>query len=311
VPRTTLSYGLKSECESLAAAVRAEIGLSTSEPLNPRALAAHLGIPVHPLSSLGGNDAAAAAIDYVRTGDPSVMSAMTIFPDWPRRHRIIIFNDANTPQRQNSDLAHELSHGLRLHEPRHAIVSGCRDYAKVEEDEAAWLSGCLLVPRNAALAAAMSSVPIERAAAEYGVSNQMMSWRINATGARAQAASCRAQRALARERRPAGPNVTRTHRAATCVFSGSAAPPAGNGLEVTVVPPAQAGAVDQFDAVLPRPGHSLSHPCPRGRLPQLGQHPRLGDQHRRHLACVVTAGWGEWRDCPRPPPGQMGRAAAC
>jgi hypothetical protein len=191
VPRTRFEHGFKSECEALAAAVRAELGLGTDEPLDPRALAAHLDIPVHPVSSLAGNSATAAAIDYVRTSDPSVMSAMTVFPDWPLRHRVIIFNDANTPQRQNSDLAHELSHGLRLHEPRHAIVQGCRDYSKLEEDEAAWLSGCLLVPRDAALAVAMSSMPIERAAAEYGVSNGMMSWRVNVTGARAQATLCR------------------------------------------------------------------------------------------------------------------------
>jgi hypothetical protein len=192
VPGTGFRRGFKSECESLAATVRAEIGLGTEEPLDPRALAAHLGIHVHPVSSLAGNGATAAAIDYVRTIDPSVMSAMTIFPDWPRPHRVIIFNDANTPQRQNSDLAHELSHGLRLHEPRHAIVAGCRDYSKIEEDEAAWLSGCLLVPRDAALAVAMSGTPIERAAAEYGVSNRMMSWRVNATGAKAQA-TCHAK----------------------------------------------------------------------------------------------------------------------
>ena len=51
-------------------------------------------------SSIAGNSATAAAIDYVRTVDPSVMSAMTIFPDWPLRHRVIIVNDANTAQRR-------------------------------------------------------------------------------------------------------------------------------------------------------------------------------------------------------------------
>jgi len=191
VARTGFKHGFKSGCESLAAAVRAEIGLGTSEPLDPRALAAHLDIPVHPVSSISGNSSAAAAIDYVRTVDPSVLSAMTIFPGWPRRHRVIIFNDANPPQRQNSDVAHELSHGLCLHEPRHAIVQGCRDYSKTEEDEAAWLSGCLLVPRAAAFAVAMSGTPIERAAEEYGVSTRMMSWRVNATGAKAQATRIR------------------------------------------------------------------------------------------------------------------------
>jgi hypothetical protein len=79
---------------------------------------------------------------------------------------------------------------LHLHEPRHAIVQGCRDYSKLEEDEAAWLGGCLLVPRDAAVAVAvaMSSTPIERAATDYGVSDRIMSWRVNVTGAKAQAA---------------------------------------------------------------------------------------------------------------------------
>jgi Zn-dependent peptidase ImmA (M78 family) len=43
-------------------------------------------------------------------------------------------------------VAHELAHGLLLHEPRHAIVDGCRDYRQ-EEVEANWLAGCLLIPR--------------------------------------------------------------------------------------------------------------------------------------------------------------------
>jgi hypothetical protein len=187
MPGTGFRPGFKSGCESLAVTVRAEIGLGPCGPLDPRALAAYLGIPVHPVSSLTGSGATAAAIDYVRTTDRSVLSAMTIFPDWPRRHRVIIFNDANTPQRQNSDLAHELSHGLCLHEPRPAIAGGCRDYSKLEEDEAAWLGGCLLVPRDAAVAVAMSGTPIGHAAAQYGVSDRMMSWRVNVTGAKAQA----------------------------------------------------------------------------------------------------------------------------
>lgn len=190
--KTGFKHGFKSECESVAVAVRAEIGLGIDEPLDPRALAEHLDIPVHPVSSISGDSATVDAIDYVRTVDAAVLSAMTIFPDWPRRHRVIIFNDANAPERQNSDVAHELSHGLCLHEPRHAIVQGCRDYSKLEEDEAAWLSGCLLVPRTAAFAVALSGMPIELAAAEYGVSTRMMSWRVNATGAMAQATRIRA-----------------------------------------------------------------------------------------------------------------------
>ncbi len=188
-----MKRGFKSECESLAAAVRSEIGLDTRAPLDSRVLAEHLGIPLHPVSSLRG-DCVAAAIRHVMVVNQSALSAMTIFPQWPRRHRVIIFNDGNSDARQNSDVAHELSHGILLHEPRTAIVNGCRDYARGEEDEAAWLSGCLLVPRDAAVVVAMSGTPLHVAAEEYGVSTQMMTFRVNSTGARRQAEASRARR---------------------------------------------------------------------------------------------------------------------
>jgi IrrE N-terminal-like domain len=184
--------GFKSECESIAAAVRAEMGLAAHAPLDSRDLADHLGIPIHPLSSLSG-DGVDAAIRHAHS-NTAVLSAMTIFPDWPRRRRVVIFNDASSDARQNSDVAHELAHGLLLHEPRHAIVNGCRDYSKADEDEAAWLSGCLLVPRESALRVALAGLPMDLAAAEYGVSAQMMTFRVNSTGARRQAEARRARR---------------------------------------------------------------------------------------------------------------------
>lgn len=187
-----MKRGFKSECESLAAAVRSEIGLDTRARLDSRVVADHLGIPLHPVSSLRG-DGVPAAVRHVMVENPAVLSAMTIFPEWPRRHRVVIFNDGNSEARQNSDLAHELSHGLLLHEPRMAVVNGCRDYAKTEEDEAAWLSGCLLVPRDAAVKVAKAGLDLHFAAADYGVSIDMMRYRVNSTGAKRQAEASRAR----------------------------------------------------------------------------------------------------------------------
>ena len=83
---------------------------------------------------------------------------------------------------------------MLIHEPRSAIASGARDYDKVDEDEAAWLSGCLLVPREAALVVAMAGTPMGIAAVEYGVSTQMMTYRVNSTGAGKQAEASRRRR---------------------------------------------------------------------------------------------------------------------
>jgi Zn-dependent peptidase ImmA (M78 family) len=184
--------GFKSECESIAAGVRAEMGLDLRAPLDARDLAVHLGIPVHPVSAIRGN-AVAAAVRHIYA-NAGVLSAMTIFPEWPRRRRLIVFNDAHSDAWQNSDVAHELAHGLLLHEPRQAILNGCRDYSRPEEDEAAWLSGCLLVPREAALMVATAGTLMAVAAAQFGVSTQMMTYRVNVTGARRQAERARARR---------------------------------------------------------------------------------------------------------------------
>jgi len=187
-----MKRGFKSECESIATAVRGEMGLAGHAPLRSSDLADHLGIPVHPISALDGNGVS-SAVQHIRSNN-KVLSAMTIFPAWPKHHRLVIFNDANSLARQNSDVAHELAHGLLLHEPRSAIVNGCRDYSRVDEEEAAWLSGCLLVPREAAVVVAMAQMSMAAAAAEYSVSTQMMTYRVNSTGALRQAEASRRRR---------------------------------------------------------------------------------------------------------------------
>lgn len=180
----------------MAAEIRAELYLDPHSPLDMWGLADHLGIPVHPLSSLNGDGRVVAALEYLRGLDHSEVSAMTIFPDWPNRRRVVILNDAHSLARQHSDLAHELAHGLLLHEPGYPIVNGCRDYRQSDESEAAWLSGCLLVPRDAALVVARSDTPVSQAAADFAVSVEMMTWRINVTGVRRQV------EATAKARRP-------------------------------------------------------------------------------------------------------------
>lgn len=190
-----MERGLKSECESAATAVRAELGLDAHARLDPRLLAAYFEIEVHPLSALAGGPAIRVAVHHLKVVDPKMFSAVTIFPDWPQRRRVIIFNDGNSEARQNADITHELGHGLRLHEPRYAIVNGCRDYSKAEEDEASWLAGCLLVPREAALAVAQAREPLDQAAERFRVSLELMRMRVYATGAKRQADAARRRRA--------------------------------------------------------------------------------------------------------------------
>jgi IrrE N-terminal-like domain len=60
---------------------------------------------------------------------------------------------------------------------------GCRTWRAEVEDEAEWLAGVLLITEEAAVAVARRNIPSAVAAGRYGVSEQMMRYRLNLPGA--------------------------------------------------------------------------------------------------------------------------------
>ena len=175
----TLRKGFKAEAASLAKEVRKELGLKPLDRLDPFALAQHLEIPVLALSEL---EATVGGAHFFLFEDPDSFSAVTVFDGL---RRIIAHNDAHSKARQNSDLSHELSHGLLLHEPTPALdmTTGCRVLDSVIEEEADWLAGELLVTKEMALAVARGKFTKREAQLQLGVSPQMLRWRMNMTGA--------------------------------------------------------------------------------------------------------------------------------
>ena len=61
-----------------------------------------------------------------------------------------------------------------------------RSYDGRQEEEASWLSGCLLLPRPALLTIAGSDLSLDEGAARYGVSVRLLKYRTDVTGVRAQ-----------------------------------------------------------------------------------------------------------------------------
>ena len=174
-----LRRGFKTEAEALAKEVRAELGLAKLDCLDPHQLARHLEIPVVGLSDLPEELPGA---QYFLSVDREAFSAVTVFR---RRHRMIVHNDSHSPTRQNSNLSHELAHGLLLHEPASALdsLTGCRNWNDTNESEAAWLGGVLLVTNDMALAVARGRLTKEQARERFGVSERMLNWRLDMTGA--------------------------------------------------------------------------------------------------------------------------------
>jgi len=154
------------------------MGISQIDPLNPLLLAEHLTIEILPLTDLI-KDAPTAAY-FLGIGN-NYFSATTIFEG---ASRLIIHNDSHSKKRQNSNLAHELAHALLQHPPSpHLNDLGLRNVDKNLEDEANWLSGVLLVTENAALNIVRSGMDASTASDKYGVSVDMIKYRLNVTGA--------------------------------------------------------------------------------------------------------------------------------
>ena len=172
--------GFKTEAKWIAKQIRYELGIGMTAPLDPWELAGLLDIPVFRLSEL--RNAADRAYQYFSKVEPEVFSAVTVFYG---NRRVIVHNDIHSPGRQASNVCHELAHGLLLHMPTPTFDDqGCRYWSKEIEDEANWLSGILLVPDEAAITIVKNGIDLDKAAVYYGVSVQMMRFRINVSGAR-------------------------------------------------------------------------------------------------------------------------------
>lgn len=175
-----LRRGFKSEANQISRQIRNELGLKYSDPLNPFELANYLGIKVVPISDFRHD--VPLAIDHFQSSGKFEFSAATIFLG---TQRFIIHNDIHAAGRQSSNIAHELSHGLLQH-PQAAPLNdlGCRIWDQTIESEADWLGAALLITEEAALKIARDNLPIKTAANLYGVTEQMIRFRLNVTGSR-------------------------------------------------------------------------------------------------------------------------------
>ena len=172
--------GFKTEAKEIARQIRGELRLKLTDALDPWKLADWLEIPILRLSDF--EEDAEWACRYFSDTGRSVFSAVTVFED---NKRLIVHNDSHSPARQASNVCHELAHGLLLHPPTAALNDqGCRYWSKEIEDEANWLSGVLLVPDEAAIAIVKDGIDVESAATLYGVSIDLMKFRVNVSGAR-------------------------------------------------------------------------------------------------------------------------------
>lgn len=182
--KTDFRRGFKAEAERIALELRAELKLGADGRLDPGALAEHLCVPIRSLRELA--DVARDDVRHFLGRGRSAFSAATIYVG--RFKRLIITNPAHATTRQMNSLCHELSHIVLDHEAEAPLtVGGGRAWNGAQEKEADWLAACLLIPNDAAHAAARAGRTDEEVAATFGVSRALATWRMRITGARIRA----------------------------------------------------------------------------------------------------------------------------
>ena len=82
---------------------------------------------------------------------------------------------------------HELAHRIRQHTPEEMSISPeglmlLKAYDKEQEEEADWLAGVLLLPRDALVGIRRRVLPDEEVLPAYGISKRMYTYRVSMTG---------------------------------------------------------------------------------------------------------------------------------
>jgi Zn-dependent peptidase ImmA (M78 family) len=178
--------GFKTWCEKVSAQHRHALGLLPRDPIDPVSLAASLGIDVHSLDEVPELDDQSRGILLADSGG---WSAVTLTNG---RKSVVILNSAHSTARSASDLMHELAHILIGHRAGRIDITEdgsliLNTYDRAQEDEANWLAGCLLLPRDALLWIVRQGLEAETAAQRYGASPAMFNYRLNVTGVKQQA----------------------------------------------------------------------------------------------------------------------------
>ncbi len=178
--------GFKSWCENVSVQLRKEIGLGATAPLDPHILAESLEVKVWKAGDVPGVDA--ETLDILLRKDPDSWSAVTLHVETTD---LVILNSSHSLARQASDLMHELAHIYLGHTPARIDVTEdgllmLNTFNKQQEEEAAWFSGCLLLPREALLAICSQSMEHRTAAKTYGVSKDMLEYRLQVTAVNMQ-----------------------------------------------------------------------------------------------------------------------------
>ena len=123
-----------------------------------------------------------AKLEQLEQVQPGAFSAATFELNG---RTVIVTNPLAEEERRRSDVSHEVAHLLLNHLVKEVEQIGNMAFFTCDADEgqeATWLAGCLLLPRELLLGSLRRGMDAYAIAAANGVSTQMANFRLRTTG---------------------------------------------------------------------------------------------------------------------------------
>lgn len=180
-----MKRGFKAEAERLAAELRAGVGKEPHEPIDLLSIARHIDVDIIPADEL----VSLSRLQDLQEVQPDAFSAATFRLSDGKR--VVVYNPLHSVGRTNSNVAHELAHVLLDHDVRNIEIVGKYKFLTCDseqEEEADWLAGCLLLPRDLLYAQARQGLGAADIAEKFQTSEPMARFRLNASGVLVQLA---------------------------------------------------------------------------------------------------------------------------
>jgi hypothetical protein len=171
--------------EQQAQQIRVLAGVPNGQPLNPYSLAQQVKIRVVTLDQLAG--LSAEARQQLLINDPDAWSGGTIGP-LPDGWRLVILNPRHSDRRNVATLMEEVCHVFLNHTPNRinpAASNGTiafRDFNEEDEEAAYAVGAATLIPYQVLRHAVEQGLTAEQIAGRYGVSPDLVEYRIKVTG---------------------------------------------------------------------------------------------------------------------------------
>lgn len=186
-----LRRGFKAEAERISIDIWRAMDLAAGDIMNALNLAKHVGCVVYAADELVD----IAKLERLKVIQDDAFFACTF--KIPGKRHAIVYNPLMSAKRRNSDIAHEVSHIVldhrlsRLERLGEVAFLSCD---KKQEEEAAWLSGCLLLPRPALIHDLSKGMTSTTIADRRNLSTSMVDYRMRVTGVERQLAARRRRR---------------------------------------------------------------------------------------------------------------------